>query len=233
MRPRAAFLSLVGAALIAAGAPSALASSPVPRGKLTQHEFTLINAAQMGLGMAFSHGSTKQAFAQAEDLCRGVTFGISTPLLKSERASCLGQLSLTIAITAYQKAHAGCIARGAQGTLRCEQPLFKKLAGAAQGAYAVDRTVVRASRRRGFRGRCFAALAFTPPQLGDQRKLARTAKRLTVLIPGALNRLRTDPAAAGAELSRVQRGTATVDALVSSVLAVRSPDVSTCPQQTV
>ena len=232
MRPRAAFLSLAGAVLIATAATtSALAASPVPRGQLTQHEFTLISAAQMGLGVAFSQGNTKRAFAQAQDECKGVTFGISTPLLVSERASCLRQVTLTLTITSFQQDDTKCAAASStQARFRCDEPLLKKLASDARTAYAVDAKVERVSQQRGFTGTCLAALAFSSHQLEVQRRLAAVSRRLSVLfssVPGHLHGSR-----AAVSLSQAQKDITGLEALTSKVLAARSPDVSTCRQQT-
>lgn len=234
MRPRAAFLSFAGAVLIATAATSsALASSPVPRGQLTQHEFTLISAAQMGLGVAFSQGNTKRAFAQAQDECKGVTFGISTPLLVSERASCLRQVSLTITITSFQQADTKCAAASsAQARFRCDEPLLKKLASDAGAAYAVDAKVERVSQQRGFTGTCLAALAFTQQQLEVQRRLASVSRRLSVSffsMPGTVHGSRT---AVSLTLSQAQRNITALEALMNKVLGAHSPAVSTCRQQT-
>ena len=134
----------------------------------------------MGLGVAFSQGNTKRAFAQAQDECKGVTFGISTPLLVSERASCLRQVTLTVTITSFQQADTKCApASTIQARFRCDAPLLKKLASDAGAAYAVDAKVERVSQQRGFTGTCLEALAFrdtswksnagSPPRRGGYR----------------------------------------------------------------
>lgn len=234
VRPRLGFLSLLAAALLAVAiATAGTAAASSPRGRLTQHEFTLLSAAQLGLGQVFGLGSSKRALAQAEDQCMGVTFGVSTPLLVSERASCLRQLTLTLLLESYRKTSDRCQGRPSEAAkLRCAVPIDKRLAGAARATYAVDAKVMRVSERRGFVGRCLAALAFTQAQLADQHKLARASRTLLTSIPHVLSGLRGSDLMAGlSKVRRIDNEEEAVQALASKVLEVRSPAITACPQQ--
>ena len=195
-------LSAVVAATLAVGASPSLAASPA-RGTLTDHEYTLISAAKLGLEQALTHKGTHWR-ADARNACLTVTFGVSTPLLASEKVDCLGSVALEVDLTLFPAADTSCTARGPKRKILCLAPLYRTLARDSSSAYTGDVKLRKVIVRRGFTGPCLAALAPSQRQLRDGRNLVASTKQLSsdmyLLVriadgqapPGRLNQGRVD-----------------------------------------
>lgn len=226
-------LSATAAGLVALGscAPGALAASP-PTGTLTNHEFTLLTAAKLGLDQALQNkGSNWQTAAR--NACLTVTFGGSTPLLTSEKADCLGSLSLNVDLTSFPQADARCSSRGEKGKVACLAPLYKTLARDSAGAYAGDLNAFHVSVKRGFTGTCLATLGATQKQLRNDRNLVASTRQLSADMQ-LLVKI-SDGRASPTELSQttVDAHTRVFQRDIGAVLREGSPDdLNSCPHQT-
>lgn len=167
---------MAGATLLAIAAP-ALAAPAAP-GALTNHEFTVLTAAQLGLKQALSNRDPNWT-KEARNACLNVTFGGSTALLQSQKTDCLGAVQLEAALTSFPAADSRCATRGQSGKIRCLAPLYRALARDAATAYRGDLGAQQASVKRGLTGACLLALGSTPRHLADDRKLVASTKRLS------------------------------------------------------
>lgn len=180
MRLRAGILSVATAVLVAlgCGAPSALAAAPPDM--LSGNEYALLSAARLGLDSALSERQPNWV-AAAQDACLTATFRSPTPLLVSQKASCLGTVKLRALLAVLGPDYNRCAKRGRKGETVCRAPLYKQLARDAASAYRGDLKAQRAIRKRGFTGACLTALGSTRAALGDEHKLATSTRKLSVV----------------------------------------------------
>ncbi len=230
---RAKVLSVVAAGLVAlgCGAPSALAASPPP-GTLTGNEYALLSAARLGLESALSERQPNWMVA-VRNACLTVTFGPSTPLLATQKASCLGSVGLRVALATFTRAYDRCARRGPKRTILCRAPLYKELARDAASAYTGDLRAQQAIVKRGFTGACVTALGSTPTQLGDAHKLVASTRKLSAdwhLLVGIVN---GQTPRSKLKQNRIERDTTVVKNDIRLAFRDNPPaDLSSCPHQT-
>jgi len=227
---RAAILSAIGAGLVAIGcyAPMALAASPAP-GTLTDHEYTLLSAAELGLQQAVQDKG-KSWSAAARTACLSTAFGVSTPLLTSEKVDCLGAITLEGDLSTFPASDAKCETRGTNSRIRCLAPLYRTLARDSASAYARDLKLRQVTVTRGFIGACLATLAPTQKQLRDGHSLAASTKQLSSDMAMLLNSIaagRAQPSTVNQ--SRVAAHTRVFNHDMGQVLRDSSPnDLNSC-----
>lgn len=177
MRLRAGILSVVAAGLLALGCGAAPTLAAPPRDMLTSKEYALLTASRMGLQSALTEKQPNWIVA-AQNACGTLTYETSTPLLASQKASCLASLELRVELTGFSPAFKKCAKGGVKRTVLCRAPLYQQLARNAANAYTVERKAQQAIVKRGFTGACISLLGSTPPQLRNSRKLAASTRKL-------------------------------------------------------
>lgn len=223
--------AVAGLVALGCGAPPALAASP-PRGMLTGNEYALLSAARLGLESALSERQPNWV-AAAQNACLTVTFGPSTPLLASQKASCLRSVGLRVALATFTAAYDRCARGGSKRAILCRAPLYKELARDAASAYTGEVRAQRAIVERGFTGACVTALGSTPMQLDDAHKLVASTRKLSAdwnllagIVKGQTARSKLKP-------DRIERDTTLVRNDIRSVSRDYPPaDLSSCPHQT-
>ena len=229
---RAGILSIAAAGLLAIGccAPPALAAS-APQGTLTGNEYTLLSAARLGLDSALSERQPNWV-AAAQNACLTVTFGPSTQLLASQKATCLGSVRLRVALATFTPAYDRCARRGEKRRVLCLAPLYRGLADDAASAYAGALTAQRAILKRGFASACVDVLGSTRAQLGDARKLVASTRKLSAdmrLLVGIVDR---QAPRGRLKQDQIERDTGVVRNDVRLVFRAAPPaDLSSCPHQ--
>jgi len=179
MRIRVGILAVAGAGLVAlgCGAPPALAA-PAPRALLTGNEYALLSASRLGLESALSERQPNWVVA-AQNACLTLTYGPSTPLLASQKASCLASVGLRVTLARFTAAFDRCARRGPRRMIACREVLYAGLAREAASAYAGQVKAQRAILERGFTGACVTALGSTRMQLDDAHKLLASTRKLS------------------------------------------------------
>jgi hypothetical protein len=230
---RVGILSFAAASVVALGCGAAptVASSP-PQGMLTGSEYALLSAARLGLESALSESRPNWVVA-AQNACLTVTFGRSTPLLASQKASCLGWVGVRVTLATLTAGYDSCARRGPERTIRCRAPLYTGLARAAASAYTADVKAHEAIVERGFTGTCVTALGSTAMELGDAHRLVGSTRRLSAdwhLLVGIADGQTPRGKLKG---NRVERDTTVVWHDIRPVLRDAPPaDLSSCPHQT-
>ncbi len=222
-----------------------------PRGTLTAGEYRQLSAATAELNTSATSKSINWRRARAA--CRRL--GTGTPLLRSQRASCLDGMTALQALAAFPSEQTRCAAAATTTgtattgttttgttttptestvirTIICLSPRYRSLAGYARTLYRADIAARRQAVLRGFTGACLATLASTPADLRKEDAFASSTARLagdvTVLIRV------TNGQAPPSDLNQTQIDTDVTrfESSARALLEERAPQkLATCPHR--
>jgi hypothetical protein len=227
----------------AAGAASLHGRAVTPHGKLTSLEYSELSEMISGI-LASGHSGTvnwKAATAACEKA------DTSTPLLASQRSSCLAVMSTLSYVVGFagaqQKCASGIAARGgaakaatqntsALQSIVCLDPEYRQLSRLAATMYALDTTARRQALARGFSGVCLATLVDTPPQLQVEQRLAVSAKSLAADADTISGVLLHKVASGKLNITRIDNDATSFSAAFTALTKLGGPvKLSVCPHQ--